>query len=57
MKNGWIVSSIGSCIDCDARWEDQTKARSQAAQHSKKTGHRTMVEVARAYHYPAEGKR
>jgi len=49
--SSWIISRIANCLECS--WEDADKelANRRAVQHSKITGHKVSVEVARAYHY------
>ena len=46
-----IVHQIAYCLDCNKIWEDHTKARKQAYQHAKKTGHRVRGETGTAWHY------
>jgi len=45
------TSSLFKCYDCRKQWQDLKKARQQAYQHAKNTGHRVRGEIGWAYHY------
>ena len=45
------TSALFECYDCGKQWQDLKKARKQAYQHAKKTGHKVMGEIGWAYHY------
>lgn len=48
-----IIHQIAKCLNCGMQWEDYRngKARKQAAQHAKKTGHTVTGETGIAWDY------
>lgn len=49
-----IIHQLGNCQDCGMYWDDYRKARKQAREHAKKTGHRVNGETAICWSYNKE---
>lgn len=48
---GFTVHVNAYCFDCDGEWQDYNKARRQAYNHAKTTGHKVTCEIGRTIQY------